>query len=72
MPKVKNTGSSDLTLPSGHVLPAGKETELPQPVLDLIDNRNVLGGRIRSGAIVLAAETKPASATPSTTSEKKG
>ncbi|MER5174080.1 hypothetical protein [Thioclava kandeliae] len=67
MPKVKNTGASDLTLPSGHVLPAGKETELPQPVLDLIDNRNVLGGRIRSGAIVIAAETKPA-----TTSEKKG
>ncbi|WP_349295784.1 hypothetical protein ABEB22_15170 (plasmid) [Thioclava sp. 'Guangxiensis'] len=67
MPKVKNTGSSDLTLPSGHVLPAGKETELPQAVLDLIDNRNVLGGRIRSGAIIIAAETKPA-ATP----EKKG
>ncbi|WP_339109266.1 hypothetical protein [Thioclava sp. GXIMD4216] len=68
MPKVKNSGASDLTLPSGHILPAGKETEIAQSVLDLIDNRNVLGGRIRSGAITLAAEAKPAATTP----EKKG
>ena len=78
MPKVTNHGKVDLTLPSGHTLPAGKTVEIAQPVLDIVDNRNVLRGRLAAKTIEITGTeaTAPApvkTATPETSgTEKKG
>lgn len=76
MPKVTNRGKDDLTLPTGHTLPAGKTVEIAQPVLDIVDNRNVLRGRLAAKTIEITRTeaTAPAkTATPETSgTEKKG
>lgn len=78
MPKVTNLGKADLTLPTGHLLPAGKAVEIDQTVLDIVDNRNVLRGRLAAKTIEIAgtAAMAPApakTATPETSgTEKKG
>ncbi|RWR45868.1 hypothetical protein EOW65_15090 [Sinirhodobacter ferrireducens] len=78
MPKVTNLGKGDLTLPSGHLLPAGKAVEIDQTVLDIVDNRNVLRGRLAAKTIEIAGTAAtvaaPAkTATPETSgTEKKG
>lgn len=51
MPKVTNLGKADLTLPTGHKLPAGKPVEIPQAVLSTVDNHNFLRGRLAAKAI---------------------
>lgn len=75
MPKVTNRGKDDLTLPTGHTLPAGKAVEIAQPVLDIVDNHNFLRGRLAAKTIEIAGTeaTVPAkTATPETGTEKKG
>ncbi|RBP89251.1 hypothetical protein DFO80_11193 [Rhodobacter sp. 140A] len=75
MPKVTNRGKADLTLPTGHLLPAGKPVEIPQPVLSTVDNHNFLRGRLAAKTIEIV-ETEAAApaktATPETGTEKKG
>jgi len=75
MPKVTNRGKADLTLPTGHLLPAGKPVEIPQPVLSTVDNHNFLRGRLAAKTIEIVETevTAPAkTATPETGTEKKG
>ena len=78
MPEVTNLGKGDLTLPTGHLLPAGKPVEIPQPVLSTVDNRNVLRGRLAAKTIEItgtaATAAAPAkTATPETSgTDKKG
>lgn len=75
MPKVTNRGKDDLTLPTGHTLPAGKTVEISQPVLDIVDNHNFLRGRLAAKTIEIVETevTAPAkTATPETGTEKKG
>jgi len=66
MPKVTNRGKGDLTLPTGHTLPAGKTVEIDQPVLDIVDNHNFLRGRLAAKTIEIAG-TEATAAAPAKT-----
>jgi len=77
MPKVTNRGKGDLTLPTGHLLPAGKPVEIDGAVLSTVDNHNFLRGRLAAKTIeITGAEATAAApaktATPETGTEKKG
>jgi len=65
MPEIRNTTNSDVSLPTGHVIPAGQAVNLTDAVMGRVENAPILEAKLRRGDLVSGPVPAPEPVAPS-------